>query len=110
MNAADVLDKAADVIERDGWCRHEYHDPEGRHCTVGAIEAAVIQEGHFPISETIDEAEDSLDRWLGQSVAAWNDDIARDVREVITSLRECAASLRSQDQPVSAASAAAPNS
>lgn len=35
-----VLLDAADVLRRDGWCRGEPTDPEGRHCAIGALAAA----------------------------------------------------------------------
>lgn len=42
---ADVLDAAADVLLRDGWCQDDYTDGEGRACVREAIGRAVGSNG-----------------------------------------------------------------
>ncbi len=37
MTAAECLRKAADLIERDGWCQGSYQNETGR-CLVGALD------------------------------------------------------------------------
>lgn len=40
MSPKEVLSKAADVLEKNGWCRFAYHDrPSDTYCVVGAIES-----------------------------------------------------------------------
>lgn len=40
---ADVLRKAAEVIERDGWTRGVGTDESGAHCTIGALSVAAAE-------------------------------------------------------------------
>lgn len=37
MNASDILTEAADLLERNGWCRERLHAPTGEYCLVGAL-------------------------------------------------------------------------
>lgn len=38
-----LLRTAADVLDRDGHCKHHFHDDDGRHCAVGALEQAAVE-------------------------------------------------------------------
>lgn len=35
--AEDILDAAADLLEKDGWCRRDLGNYQGQHCAVGAV-------------------------------------------------------------------------
>ena len=41
LTAPEVLLKAADILERDGWCKYSLNDRQGRHCVAGAIIVAM---------------------------------------------------------------------
>jgi hypothetical protein len=44
----DILQEALNVLDRDGWCKHEIEDTEGRVCLAGALQkAAAIQFGYM---------------------------------------------------------------
>lgn len=90
MNAADVLDKAADVIVERGWCQREYEGEDGRVCVVGAM-------GQVSHGKPWNDAYTALSTYLGTrhtALSYWNDVPGRTAGEVITALRSCAASLR----------------
>lgn len=89
--AADVLERAAELIERDGWCR-KYPGPfnsleRAPRCAIGAINAA---EKEF---SGVHGAISALKLHLGGfglSVVTWNDYVARDARDVVLALRTAA--------------------
>jgi hypothetical protein len=91
MSPADVLNQAADLIEREGWWNGQGFMPEGpephKRCAVMAID---------DLSYHGDVTEELLDRVrlrLGcQSIADWNDR-QPDGATVCAALRECARSL-----------------
>lgn len=67
---AKVLRGAADLLERDGWCRYAGRDRDGRHCAVGALAEATGMDA--PVG-----ALKALSRHLRKfswEVPAWNDD------------------------------------
>lgn len=108
MNAADVLERAADVIVERGWYRGNYYsDPDSIDtcsvCAQGAIHVATVgtpspaRANDELLRETAVErlhAQRALGRYVGCSIPEWNDMKAESADEVITALRECAASLR----------------
>lgn len=116
---ARVLDDAADLIERDGWCQRQLGTPDGRVCTMGAIAktlgcyetqpsgfgawgndyhvTALVQSSNRALVEVI-EADPAL-LW---PVPAWNDDPARTKQEVLDALRAAAKSeLKAADEAAS---------
>lgn len=106
---ADVLDRAADLIERNGWWQNFYYDlgtdlPK-RECAVcarGAINLAANGRTPDRLSDVGQNALSALERYLGisgdhpHSVADWNDAPERTAKEVIAALRGAAAAEREQ--------------
>ncbi len=41
-----ILNEAADIIERDGWVAHERHASNGSVCAIGALERAATGENY----------------------------------------------------------------
>lgn len=113
MKASDVLDKAADIIIRDGWCQGEYYkssmsmddevDALVKHapcCQAGAIYRAIWGKAWaathivgIPEADrvTLDEASHYMKVHLRvDSPIAWNDAEGRTAGEVIAALRAAA--------------------
>jgi hypothetical protein len=93
MNTADILERAADLIEPKGaWMQgglRRFHDDRPIcWCAVGAI---------YHVAKTPDEAltvRGALGALLDQSVPEWNDAPGRTQAEVVAKLREAAALAR----------------
>lgn len=46
-SSEQVLERAWEILDRDGWCQHEAHSDDGRHCTLGAVGLASVElNGH----------------------------------------------------------------
>jgi hypothetical protein len=100
VNTAEILNKAADVIDERGWTQGEYENCAGGVCARGAIFVAV---GLNPLaaafgsdSAACSDAEYTSVRfrnWLGVMISGWNDDSGRTPEQVTSALRECAAAL-----------------
>jgi hypothetical protein len=113
---AKVFALAADTIEATGWCRNSYYEGE-RHCSSGAIIAAVKQVVPNAVAQMLDDypwsdvpdaltidahrvwddavfvAGRALQREYGiPSLVAWND-AQRDRRKVVRFLRRRAREL-----------------
>jgi hypothetical protein len=108
MEMEEVLFKAADVLERDGWCQGACVNSQGQHCAVGAImqvlaEADAIRVRPFSVL-TIVENHLMLEDHASQirpgnapsaSVVCWNDQVGRTEGEVIETLRAAASRVAS---------------
>lgn len=109
MSAEDaaILDEAANIIERNGWWQHFYHDP-GSHlpmidcavCARGAINLAANRRAPNRPTKKSNNALSALERYLGisgqspNSVADWNDEPDRTAEQVIAALRGAARAER----------------
>lgn len=110
-NTPDVLDRAADIIERNGWWQNFYCDlgsslPK-RDCAVcarGAINLAANGRTPDRLSKVGEAALQALERYLGisgeypDSVADWNDHPGRTAEEVVAALRGTAAAERERSR------------
>ena len=89
MKQAEVLNKAADILEEKGWCQRDFRDSSGRRCVMRAIEDAALLLGNLDACNV----EEKFRQYLGvNSLIKWNDDprAERNAAQVITKLRECA--------------------
>lgn len=101
---ADVLDSAADLIEKHGWTRGDFGNELVGFCALGAMnrvvnelfrcENFIKQSGHW---YTLRQAQIALDRHLvanglasAGSIAAWNDRLAKSAQDVLDTLRAAA--------------------
>lgn len=85
---ADVLDGAADLIERDGWVQGVNHLPTGEHCMNDAIEKVAGKALYWPAKRYVEAV-------VGFSAtAAWNDVPGRTKAEVVSALRAAAERAR----------------
>lgn len=103
MTAAEVLEKAAEYIERHGWYQGGVNGPGASTCAAGAVnyltwgsrDGSTYNEGQDTVRC---EAFDYLRARLPElDIASWNDAPERTREEVCQKLREVAASLT--DQP-----------
>ncbi len=86
--------RAAELIERNGWCQGKPHNDAGEHCLLGAIffshygfdapEGTCPREWH----EVFEIMKPHTDR----NIADWNDDPEREKAEIIAALRAAAQS------------------
>ncbi len=86
MTAAEVARKAADLLERDGWCQWNLCSDNGEHCLAGAL------------MDTDPDTWYRVTRFVGERVGTpyvtdWNDEPERTAHEVIALLRQVAAEL-----------------
>jgi hypothetical protein len=113
---AELLARAADIIDRRGWFQGSYADDNGCVCTLGALRvaaanipadapywevraAALDLPGRFlgPNFDEVDKAALALEEYLDNNginaygVSEWNDYIAATKEEVTTVLRAAAA-------------------
>ena len=97
---ADMLDAAADVIDRDGWSTDGCSLP--KVCAAMAITAAVLEAHpgtdlsylYYPIAQVVDVFGRSLGFFDGHDVPAWND--RQPNAQVVTdALRSAAIACRS---------------
>lgn len=79
----EVLLRAADLIEKDGWCRGTYHRGRG-HCIVGAVTKVV------PWGPLGRQAVTELTLHLGVPAIWYNDDSDRTREEVVAAMRAAA--------------------
>jgi hypothetical protein len=91
---ADVLNRAAEIIEERGLCRGDLRGPDGTFCAVGAICESANELGLGRITLAIDAMADLLGgRSAGVDIACvskWNDENALDAADVANHLRKAA--------------------
>ena len=85
---ADVLNRAAELIEERGWCQHSYHGSGGTLCAEGAIFEAISE---FGLPRYSHHVSTWIDRpFAPKSLPFWNDRPERTREEVVAKLRELA--------------------
>jgi len=91
LTAPEVLLKAADILERDGWCKHSLNDLQGRHCVAGAIIVATVGSpgGHRLRKEARQLLHRRLPFWE-PTIESWNDLPWRTRNQVLAKLRAAA--------------------
>ena len=91
---ADVLNGAAGLIERDGWCQRQYRDENGCRCLAGAIDAVAGEDPEFHWESTEDavtvRARHAVADVVGKNWSSWNDEPGRTKAEVVAVLRAAA--------------------
>lgn len=86
---ANILNEAANILERDGWAQDSYENKHGQKC---AMEALVVAASPFPLGD-VGEAERRLLKEIKSyaSIIEWNDASLRTREEVISTIRRAAA-------------------
>jgi hypothetical protein len=89
VTEADVLHRAADLLEEFGWCQVKWGSKEdGYFCAHGALMAAATDLG-LGCGPVFGKAEQRI-RELHGSILGWNDQLGRTKEEVVAGLREAA--------------------
>jgi hypothetical protein len=99
MNIADILDKAADLIEPEGaWTQESFEDDLQRRCwcIVGAIGVAAFGRGCWEEAEALVDRNQHLFGAYAEALEEWNDAPERTQPEVVAKLRETATKAREQ--------------
>lgn len=92
---ADVLNRAADIIEERGLCRGQLWGKDGTVCTVAAIIEAANVLGVVRLAPTLDEMKD----FVGEPTSTWSDTKALDAADVSNHLRKAAERWAERAQP-----------
>lgn len=95
VTAADVLGRAADLLEEFGWCQGAYGSKTyGAFCAMGATMSAARDLGCFADEgrqrEMFHEALANLDAATFGNTGRWNDVPGRTAGEVVAKLRQAA--------------------
>lgn len=94
MSLASIYSKAADLLQKYGWCRFKLKDNEGQMCIWGAI-GKVVDGNPFKASTKTHEMLKPLTQFTGgQHAVEWNNHIAKDKRQVVALLRKAAREIR----------------
>lgn len=93
--ASDLLRKAADKIERCGWCQGTAQTYYGSFCALGALEHAQHAAGlHISVYfEAVSRLIDLLRLTQPASIATWNDTKGRTKEQVVSAMRDAAAGI-----------------
>lgn len=95
MTPAQVLSKAADILQERGWTQGIYEDADGCLCLDGALRYAVAGAvGSFTSTDRYHEyvaASQALEAVIGtRNVIRWNDSSVRTQASVVRALRAAA--------------------
>lgn len=89
--ASKLLLKAADLIERRGWCQNHYASQDGRLCYLGALKTVLGVPLDGVSHPLIGEAGLRMSKAVGRPcVWQWNDDTGRTQEEVVSKMRAVA--------------------
>lgn len=53
-SARDIINRAREILERDGWCQGSAHKDDGTHCTMGALSIAADELQADPAVTTLE--------------------------------------------------------
>ena len=101
---AAILEEAANVIRRNGWCQGAYFVPEAnkaredcRVCAVGAINVALHKDAPVVLPSQVDtwRIAEAVEYHLGlEDLVDWNDNPDRTAEQVIAALEGAARAER----------------
>lgn len=99
IKAAELLEAAADLLDKEGWCRDTVLDDRGHRCALGAL--ANVRRPSLGYQASL-VAEDAVRAELRKrsgsysaSIVHFNDIVAKDKRYVTRLFRSTAKKLRS---------------
>lgn len=86
--AANWFRRAANLLEKDGWCRYSFRNAEGAHCTVGALRDTKQGDPDDSVSYFASKHAGKYAERRG--LILWNDRKVKSGEEVIKLFRKCA--------------------
>lgn len=86
--ARQLLLKAANHMQRHGWCRKRNEDAEGRVCLIGALSAVADRYGYYDTAYA--DALCRLRHHLKMAISTWNDHICKSKARAVRTLRAAA--------------------
>ena len=85
MTTEDTLARAADLLERTGWCQKEWKTSDGKHCLLGALATVIADDDDLVHWRP---AQRALKQEIGtDNLITWNNTPGRIAEEVIGALR-----------------------
>lgn len=105
ITAPEILNAAADLIEKNGHTKGQYWDPDGCLCSLGAISRATTQalaaNGYDYLGDVALHAKDALALYIDPAgveseqgnfsiITEWNDHPERTLDQVVAAFREAA--------------------
>ena len=105
LTIAEVLDRAADLIEPEGawtqgvWARNDAGIPTsiyGRDAICFCMRGALVRTANAPLTSDLPGVQGALGFKTASAMARWNDRENRTQAEVVAKLREAAALAREQ--------------
>ncbi len=87
---AELLERAADVVQERGWTQGQLEDERGRVC---ARQALGIAAGRKPLQDAWLFA---VDQSGSLTLARWNDSVCRSKRQCVAALRRWARAARAE--------------
>lgn len=97
MNVADILDRAADLIEPEGaWIQGFFSNRCGGHCMAGAILEVADLTDISTLRVAVEAVLPAPPEERAERITWWNDEPGRTQAEVVAKLREAAAKARLQ--------------
>jgi hypothetical protein len=88
-----ILDKAASIIQTNGWCQNTFKDSDGKYCIIGAMIEASESDRDYFFNNHYSEIFSKLckaEPLIGASIAAWNDSEDQTKENVISILKKAA--------------------
>jgi len=86
---ADVLNRAADLLESNGWCQFALEDDAGAHCAMGAL-LAVDTGAATNVLSFSPTGRVAFNAMRGRHIATWNNDPRRTKQDVLDAFRSAA--------------------
>lgn len=117
LEAAELLEKGAEILEQRGWCRLVLQSREGQYCAIGSLIAA---DKGLPLQLPVDLWEmksvpslamkrladavnpcciPNIPNNAWTRIARWNNQVDRTAGEVIDAMRQTAKDLRNEAKP-----------
>lgn len=94
MSLAKIYSRAADLLQKNGWCRHKLQNDQGHMCILGAISQVVDGDAYAASNDTHNMLTPLAQFTGGKHPVEWNNHFAKDKRQVVGLLRKAAREVR----------------
>lgn len=102
MRTWEVINSAAALIERRGWCQGQMVDAKGCLCLIGGLKEVVETLPFLEQKPAFIKARDAIQNHLNDfALDKWNDAPERTQKDVVMAMRLCAEKLKSKEAPKS---------